>query len=818
MKKSTLVTGTAIILAASPINNVLADENVDATELAPANSSTHEINGLTTSQVETIGEAQKNLENINEKYNDVTKENEQYKETISETRVQLSQVESELKNTDSSIQNKSDEIESTDKSIKEKDELLNSILSNEQDAAKELANQQQKSTNITSELLKAQTSVDLANQSVSTTKILIEQENAENISLSEQLKDKTTENNTNNIKLSGIESAISTTKNEKDIQSSKLDELKNELIKKSSEIDNSIKTLNDKVEKSSDEPIIKFENKTVLSIDGLGETKRLRSEAEAKPNEARSKRVLEKEEMIYDGNQTKTINLTDEQQKEYNETGKFSYIPNENNIINYLVKYINELRKINGITDETYTSEDAMVLAKVRANEIYNKQKLSHSSESNVKRGWEVLAVRRFQNDSSENLYLVLSDEQYAYATLANHFSEYTNLLSGNSAYGHRAHLLFGLNAIGIGLSNSKSVSANYTEYYEAIDSERSNKNTSEDAKFVTYEISDKGQKIMYLRGNRIKFLPDITFNYTSNKKIVLDYTEKSLAKDALVKYQSNSNNELNDLKSKINEITNNLINTSNKLKELEVELSTSKALKVNIENDISSITFKYENSNNILISLNKQLENNNLTVETAKAHLNKLKNQNKLLVEAQDKYNDISKEKINLVNELNNDRNKLNDLISELTELKSNSINKEQEKLKLVEELKNLMAKYEQNKIKASEITQKFIDAQKTLLELKDNKKVEKTEVVTNKVDYKFTKNEEINSKNNYRHIKSYDKTNYPAKTYNKTLENNISHDNKQVLPKTGEDTSKLLFTTGAISLLSAIGLAKKYKNQVDK
>lgn len=143
------------------------------------------------------------------------------------------------------------------------------------------------------------------------------------------------------------------TKNVKDLTKASTDAHSNQtnaeskLAEKQNEVDSKINELQSNVDKQPD--IITYERTDAKTLNAFDYD---RGDANEGPGKQR-------EVVITDGKETVNIDLTPEQQLDYQSTGAFTYTPNMAEVNKYLVAYINRLREINGITDKVTTDDVA---------------------------------------------------------------------------------------------------------------------------------------------------------------------------------------------------------------------------------------------------------------------------------------------------------------------------------------------------------------------------------------------------------------------------------------------------------------------------
>ncbi|MBY4633680.1 LPXTG cell wall anchor domain-containing protein [Streptococcus suis] len=233
------------------------------------------------------------------------------------------------------------------------------------------------------------------------------------------------------------------------------------------------------------------------------------------------------ETVIFDGEDTKTVELTAEQAKELAETGSFTYTFDAKAVSEEVVNIINELRRINGITltprygltqeDIALKVTDNMLnLAETRAQELVTN--FSHSSNINTGIARESIAQENYSFVSAEdNKSKSLSHAEMAYNLVLGWFSEYANM---RVTFGHRNHLLSEATGnLAVGMATDGT-----TKYFALL--------SDANARAIRFEQStDDGKLTQTYNGKRLKFLPKRTFNYVTTT--VVDNSQA--LKDAVV-------------------------------------------------------------------------------------------------------------------------------------------------------------------------------------------------------------------------------------------------------------------------------------------
>lgn len=485
-----------------------------------------------------------------------------------------------------------------------------------------------------------------------------------------------------------------------------------DLAEKQNEVDAKVAKLQSDVDNASTDDIITYERTDAKTLNAFDYD---RDDANEGPGKQR-------EVVITDGKETVNIDLTPEQQLDYQSTGTFTYTPNMAEVNKYLVAYINRLREINGITDKVTTDDVAQAFAQARADEMLANDTLSHRTALGHPHSWENAGGVIFNTNSDYfyNPQIVLSDQQFAYEELAHWFAEYRNYTSGSasSQYGHRLALLFSVGNVGFGAARKANEDANEYNGYSSLDvfayPDQSSK--SEAMKNVTYKTED-GRTVMYLNGKRVKFLPEITFNYVSNKKIVTPSTAKQDAQARLDAYKAQAAKELADAQTKVAETKAQTADIDGQLAKVNADLASHQA-------SLDSLKAELANSASISNDLKARLVEATADVNVAKADKEKadaklaeIKAQNKALTDARTKYT----EAVNNVESLKEKVQKLESDIKGLTETRDGLAAKQDGLNKAVKDAKvkvdEAKTAYEAAKTKADELTKAYVKAQADVL-----------------------------------------------------------------------------------------------------
>ncbi|MCK3923378.1 LPXTG cell wall anchor domain-containing protein [Streptococcus suis] len=240
------------------------------------------------------------------------------------------------------------------------------------------------------------------------------------------------------------------------------------------------------------------------------------------------------ETVIFNGEDTKTVELTAKQAKELAETGSFTYTFDAKAVSEEVVNIINELRRINGITltprygktqeDIALKVTDNLVdIANARAQELVTH--FSHTegnkvnmNENGFTKYFESIAKDNYSlTSSADNKSKSLSHAEMAYNLVLGWFSEYANM---RVTFGHRIHLLNGATTeLAVGMATDGA-----SQYFALL--------TGGQANALRFQQSTvDGKLTQTYNGERLKFLPKRTFNYVTTT--VVDNSQA--LKDAVV-------------------------------------------------------------------------------------------------------------------------------------------------------------------------------------------------------------------------------------------------------------------------------------------
>ncbi|HFI0239042.1 TPA: LPXTG cell wall anchor domain-containing protein [Streptococcus suis] len=370
---------------------------------------------------------------------------------------------------------------------------------------------------------------------------------------------------------------------------------------------------------------------------------------------------------IYSGERTETIYLTAEQAKEYAEKGTITYVPNSTKITEYFVVYLNELKRLNGMTDTVdSSSSDLIAYAVARAEENAARGMTPHHTDldvtdfnlldsgntnslqpivgkENAAGGYGNLS---YDSNSYQDVnYTYLSDQAVAYNLLLSWFTDYNNIARTETSserwnYGHRIAALEATGPIGIGLSANGTQATLET----IINYDFNNVDTS---RFIPdFITNDKGETVMVRQGTEtpVVFLPAVTFNFVYDKAVLGQETTEAV--DAIIKSELNKSQDnitskqttLNDIKTASDQARaayifalKNQANLSEKTAKKEAEISSLETNLKTAQTDLSTAKAKVTQTkekltqleqNSQLDSLNEQLASQEKAVQEAQANL----------------------------------------------------------------------------------------------------------------------------------------------------------------------------------------------------
>lgn len=370
---------------------------------------------------------------------------------------------------------------------------------------------------------------------------------------------------------------------------------------------------------------------------------------------------------IYSGERTETIYLTAEQAKEYAEKGTITYVPNSTKITEYFVAYLNELKRLNGITSTVNASNsDLIAYAVARAEENAARGMVTHQTDidatdfnlldtgnmdsvkpivgpENAAGGYGNLSY-----DSNSYLdvnYTYLSDQAVAYNLLLGWFTDYNNIVrtetsSENVNYGHRLGELSAAGPISIGFS-ADGTQATLERVFN-FDS-----NNVDTSLFIPdFITNDKGETVMVRQGTEtpVVFLPAVTFNFVYDKDVLGQETTDAvdaILKSALNESQANITSkqtalsEVNSAADKARAVyvfaLKNQANLAEKTAEKETEISSLETNLKTAQTNLSTAKTKVAQTqekltqleqNSQLASLKDQLASQEKAVQEAQANL----------------------------------------------------------------------------------------------------------------------------------------------------------------------------------------------------
>lgn len=320
--------------------------SADSLETPVVNSGTNQ-NSTTHAEPTNLAEANANLKQIEHSYQNATAELTNAQTNMNEaTSAQNQAVEASNQN----IKATNDANAQLEAKVAELNGAKNNVANAQVEANKDSqALDQEVAKNPTAEadLFKAETDAQKANQA----KIAAENHKSD-VQKELESADKSATNLKNN--LSTEQNTVDKlTKNVKDLTKASTDAHSNQtnaeskLAEKQNEVDSKINELQSNVDKQPD--IITYERTDAKTLNAFDYD---RGDANEGPGKQR-------EVVITDGKETVNIDLTPEQQLDYQSTGAFTYTPNMAEVNKYLVAYINRLREINGITDKVTTDDVA---------------------------------------------------------------------------------------------------------------------------------------------------------------------------------------------------------------------------------------------------------------------------------------------------------------------------------------------------------------------------------------------------------------------------------------------------------------------------
>ena len=767
--------------------------SADSLETPVVNAGTNQ-NSTTHAEPTNLAEANANLKQIEHSYQNATAE--------------LTNAQTNM-NEATSAQNQA--VEASNQNIKATNVANAQVEANKDSQA--LDQEVAKNPTAEADLFKAETDAQKANQA----KIAAENHKSD-VQKELESADKSATNLKNN--LSTEQNTVDKlTKNVKDLTKASTDAHSNQtnaeskLAEKQNEVDSKINELQNNVDKQPD--IITYERTDAKTLNGFDMDRGGANEGPGKQREV----------IIPDGKETVNIDLTPEQQLDYQSTGAFTYTPNMAEVNKYLVAYINRLREINGITDKVTTDDVAQKFAQARADEMLANDTLSHRTALGHPHSWENIGgtVYNTNSDYFYNPYVLLSDQQFAYMELSHWFTEYRNYESGsgNTQYGHRLALLFSVGNVGFGAANKPSAEANEIDGYASMDvlAYPGQSSTSDAKANVTYENED-GRTVMYFNGKRVKFLPDTTFNYVSNKKIVTPSKAKLDAQAKLDAYKVQATKELADAQAKVDETKAKVTDIDGQLAKSDAELTSHQTILDALKDKLSNSYAILNDLKSKLVEATADVNAANIDKEKADAKLTEVQAKNKALTDARDKYT----EAINKVKSLQEKVKTLESDVKVLTETRDGLVAKQEGLDKAVATAKAKVAEaksaYDIAKSKVDELTSAYVRAQADVLKFTP-KPVAKSKPGSQFVNVKYYGDSNLlySSSNpvQYSELKAYkNQTSTSPKCESGSI-NSMSVNRQTQLPSTGDESS--ILTTMGITIMSLFGLlytGKHRKNTI--
>ncbi|WP_294053057.1 LPXTG cell wall anchor domain-containing protein [Streptococcus sp.] len=598
------------------------------------------------------------------------------------------------------------------------------------------------------------------------------------------------------------------TKNVKDLTKTSTDahseqtSAENKLAEKQNEVDSKVIELQSNVDKQPD--IITYERSDAKTLNGFDFDRGGENDGAGKT----------KEVVFTDGKETVNIDLTPEQQLDFQSTGAFTYTPNMAEVNKYLVAYINRLREINGITDKVTTDDVAQAFAQARADEMTKNDVLSHRTTLGHPHSWEAISgvIYNTNSDYFYNPHIVLSDQQFAYMELAHWFTEYRNYDSGKGSvqYGHRLTLLFSVGNVGFGATRKTGEDANVFDGYSSLDvfAYPGQGSKSEALKDVTY-VNENGRLVMYFRGQRVKFLPETTFNYVSNKKIVTPSKAKLDAQAKLNLYKSQATQELKDAQSKVDETKTKSVDIDGQLAKSNAELTSHQTILDALKAELSNSYAILNNLKSKLVEATADVNAANIDKENADAKLAEVQAKNKALTDARDKYT----EAINKVKSLQEKVKTLESDVKGLTETRDGLVAKQEGLDKAVATAKAKVAEakaaYDKAKIKVDELSVAYVKAQADILKFTP-KPVAKSKHGSQFVNIKYYGDSNLlySSRDLVQspEFKTYKTQTSTTPKYESESTSAMSVSRQTKLPSTGDESS--ILTTVGMAIMSLFGL----------
>lgn len=287
---------------------------------------------------------------------------------------------------------------------------------------------------------------------------------------------------------------------------------------------------------------------------------------------------IKHEPLTMSGSETINVELTKAQKEELARTGEFTYTPNSEEITKWVVTYVNELRRLNGISERVTASSEAIKIASDRAAELERLNDVTHYTtlgydffSENVGGGFIDGAAEK--GDVEKGMRpLILSDQAMAYFMVYSWFDD-----ASSGGYGHRNSLLFDNGEIGAAVDLNDSKSHGYYSYNLI------NPHNYKDFGYMTNaykydEVKDaNGQLNTTINGKKPVFLPDYTFNMVNTTTTVKANPSKAAAQKALDDYKTSSAKQLNASAAKVQAAKTALAEAKAELVTAKTELATAK-------------------------------------------------------------------------------------------------------------------------------------------------------------------------------------------------------------------------------------------------
>lgn len=361
--------------------------------------------------------------------------------------------------------------------------------------------------------------------------------------------------------------------------------------------------------------------------------------------------VAANEDVNFSGERTETIVV---KSKDYLRTPHVvDYKKVSEEVRNYLI----ELRRINGIDIPVPPVTDkALRYGKARADEMVAKNELSHDTKlKNQDFGFKDATENATAGSVPEKS--LLSEKELAYKEVLSYFNDYNNASAYGSSdpkeantfnYGHRIPLL-AASGTGMAVGASSSEKTSYGNYgvltfisenkdvYSTLPSVIS---PSERRSYVYkgetyyYDPSDSyslaraenkdsnpDYSEFYFNGNRVKFLPKITFRYVWNEITHPKNPAYTKAKEALDNFNRKQRNEETIVNAKISSFNNNLTIAKTTLDKDQKELDKNKKR-------LADLTKQNQSKLNVLKFAKSELSKQQTMLNAAKSELSKQESQ----------------------------------------------------------------------------------------------------------------------------------------------------------------------------------------------